>query len=159
MFYSKLSYSILSLFSSILVCLSQSILKHILIYICFSSSSGRGRSIDDQVLELALMTNYSQSTFMWTVASSLSVFAQIQYCLGWSSNKRSSKIGKMCLLCGNFEFSLKFMCQCVDVNYISRISLCRVFSHRHSRIFRKPRRERYRKLSPRITRCRLCECH
>ena len=67
--------------------------------------------------------------------------------------------GKMCLLCGNFEFSLKFMCQCVDVNYISRISLCRVFSHRHSRIFRKPRRERYRKLSPRITRCRLCECH
>ena len=27
--------------------------------------------------------------------------------------------GKMCLLCGNFEFSLKFMCQCVDVNYIS----------------------------------------
>ena len=31
--------------------------------------------MDDQVLDLALMTNYSQSTFMWTVASSLSVFA------------------------------------------------------------------------------------
>ena len=38
----------------------------ILIYIWLSSSSGR--SIDDQVLDLALMTNYSQSTFMWTVA-------------------------------------------------------------------------------------------
>ena len=31
--------------------------------------------MDDQVLDLALMTNYSQSTFMWTVASSSSVFA------------------------------------------------------------------------------------
>ena len=53
-------------------------------YIIFwlSSSSGRGRSMDDQLLDLALMTNYSQSTFTWTVASSLSVFAQIQYCPG-----------------------------------------------------------------------------
>ena len=25
--------------------------------------------MDDQLLDLALMTNYSQSTFMWTVAS------------------------------------------------------------------------------------------
>ena len=40
-----------------------------------SSSSGRGRSIDDQLLDLALMINCSQCTFMWTVASSLSVFA------------------------------------------------------------------------------------
>ena len=34
--------------------------------------------MNDQVLDLALMTKYetySQSTFMWTVASSLSVFA------------------------------------------------------------------------------------
>ena len=44
-------------------------------------------SIDDQVLDLAFMTNYSQSTFMRTVASSLSVFAQIQYCPGRSSNR------------------------------------------------------------------------
>ena len=50
-------------------------LKHVLIYIWLSSSSERGRSMDDQVLDLALMTNYSQSTFMWTVASPLSVFA------------------------------------------------------------------------------------
>ena len=34
------------------------------IYIWLSSSSGRGKSIDDQLLDLALMTNYSQSTFM-----------------------------------------------------------------------------------------------
>ena len=33
--------------------------------------------MDDQVLDLALMTNYSQSTFMWTVASSLSVLHPI----------------------------------------------------------------------------------
>ena len=38
--------------------------KRVLIYIWLSSSSGRGRSIDDQVLDLALMTNYSQSTFL-----------------------------------------------------------------------------------------------
>ena len=44
------------------------------------------KSIDDQLLDLALMTNYSQSTFTWTVASSLSIFAQIQYCPGWSCN-------------------------------------------------------------------------
>ena len=62
-------------------------LKHILTYVWLSSSSGRGKSIDDQLLDLALMTNYSQSTFTWTVASSLSVFAQIQYCPGWSSNR------------------------------------------------------------------------
>ena len=31
--------------------------------------------MEDQVLDLALMTNYSQSTFMWTVASSLSLLA------------------------------------------------------------------------------------
>ena len=52
--------------------------KHVLIYIWLSSSSGRERSIDDQLddqLDLALVTNYSQSTFMWTVASSLSIFA------------------------------------------------------------------------------------
>ena len=70
MFYAKLSCAIL--------CYSvvwYSILKHVLIYIWLSSSSGRGRSMDDQVLDLALMTNYSQSTFTWTVASSLSVFA------------------------------------------------------------------------------------
>ena len=52
--------------------------KACLVYIWLSSSSGRGRSINDQLLDLALTTihyNYSQSTFMWTVASSLSVFA------------------------------------------------------------------------------------
>ena len=36
---------------------------------------GKGRSINDQLLDLALMTNYSQFTFMRTVASSLPVFA------------------------------------------------------------------------------------
>ena len=54
---------------AMIFCLSYSILKHVLIYIWLSSSSGRGRSMDDQVLDLALMTNYSQSIFMWTVAS------------------------------------------------------------------------------------------
>ena len=54
--YSMVCYSVLSC-----------ALKHVLIYIWLSSSSGRGRSIDDQVLDLALVTNYSQSTFMWTV--------------------------------------------------------------------------------------------
>ena len=29
-------------------------------------------------------SNYSQSTFMWTVTNSLSVFSWIQYCLGFS---------------------------------------------------------------------------
>ena len=68
-------------FCSILVCLSVFYSKHVLVYICLSSSSGRGKSIDDQVLDLALMTNYSQSTFMWTVASLLSVLSGlvIQY--------------------------------------------------------------------------------
>ena len=46
---------------------------YVLIYIWLLSSSGRGRNIDDQVLDLALMTNYSQSTFMchccWLVVS------------------------------------------------------------------------------------------
>ena len=60
--------------------------KHVLICIWLSLLSGRGRSIDDQLLDLALMTNYSQSTFMWIVTSSLSVFAQIQYYPSWSSN-------------------------------------------------------------------------
>ena len=45
-------------------------------YIYLSSSNGRGRSTDDQLFDLAFMNNYSQSTFMWTVAScSLSVFS------------------------------------------------------------------------------------
>ena len=40
------------------------------LYIWLSSSSGRGRSIEDQLLDLDLMTNSnSQSTFMWTVVS------------------------------------------------------------------------------------------
>ena len=39
-------------------------LKYVLVYIWLSSSSGSGRSIDDQLLDLALTTNYSQSTFM-----------------------------------------------------------------------------------------------
>ena len=69
-----------NMIQNVMLCCRMS-LKHVLIYIL--SSSGRGRSIDDQ---LDLMTNYSQSTFTWIVASSLSVFAQIQYCLGWSSN-------------------------------------------------------------------------
>ena len=69
MFYARLSYTML--FCDFLVCLST--VKHVLIYIWLSSSSGRGRSMDDQVLDLALMTNYS--IFMWTVASSSSVFA------------------------------------------------------------------------------------
>ena len=34
-------------------------LKHVLIYIWLSSSSRRGRIIDDQLLDLALMSNYS----------------------------------------------------------------------------------------------------
>ena len=78
MIYAKLSYGILYyaiLWYSLVFCLPCSILKHVLIYIWLSSSSGSGRSMDDQVLDLALITNYSQSTFMWTVASSLSVFA------------------------------------------------------------------------------------
>ena len=33
------------------------------VYIWLSSSSGRERCIDDQLLDLALVTNYSQSTF------------------------------------------------------------------------------------------------
>ena len=64
----ELCYDILSLLSVSLY----SILKRVLIYISLSSSSGREKSIDDQLLDLALVTNYSQSTFMWTVASSLS---------------------------------------------------------------------------------------
>ena len=76
MFYAKLSYAMLCysmVFCAMLFFLMS--LKHVLIYIWLSSSSGRGRSIDDQVLDLVLITNYSQSTFMWTVASSLSVFS------------------------------------------------------------------------------------
>ena len=46
-----------------------SVSKHVPIYIWLSSSSGRGRSVDDQVLDLALMTNYSQSTFTLLVVS------------------------------------------------------------------------------------------
>ena len=34
------------------------------IYIWLSSSNGRGRSIGDQLLDLAFMINHSQSTFM-----------------------------------------------------------------------------------------------
>lgn len=37
-------------------------------------------------LDLVLMTNFSQSSFMWTITNLLSVFALIQHCLGWSSN-------------------------------------------------------------------------
>ena len=50
LWYSVLYCSILSL-----VCLCD-ILNHVLIYIWLSSSSGRGRSMDDQVLDLALFT-------------------------------------------------------------------------------------------------------
>ena len=67
MFYAELCY--------VMLCYTVLSLEHVLIYIWLSSSSGRGRSIDDQVLDLALVTNYSQSTFIWTVANSLSVFA------------------------------------------------------------------------------------
>ena len=49
-------------------------------------SKWRGRSIDGQLLDLALMTNYSQSSFTWTATNSFSVLTQIQYCPGWSSN-------------------------------------------------------------------------
>ena len=78
MFYAKLSYAQLCcsvIFCIIIVSLSLSLSLSIYIYIWLSSSSERRRSIDDQVLDLALMTNYSQSTFMWTVASSFSLFA------------------------------------------------------------------------------------
>ena len=64
MFYARLSYTML--FCSILVCLSLYIFGY------HPQVEGEG---DDQVLDLALMTNYSQFTFMWTVSSSLSVFA------------------------------------------------------------------------------------
>ena len=37
-----------------------------------------------ELLDLTLMTNYSQPAFMWIVTNSLSVFALIQYCPGWS---------------------------------------------------------------------------
>ena len=47
--------------------------KHVLV--CFWLSSSWGRSIDDELLNLALMPNYSQSTFMWTVTNS------VLYCL------------------------------------------------------------------------------
>ena len=38
---------------------------------------------------LPLWLTIHSPLFMWTVASLLSVFAQIQYCLGWSSNNIS----------------------------------------------------------------------
>ena len=71
--------------------------------------------MDDQVLDLALMTNYSQSTFMLTVASSLSLLAQIRYCLGWSSNTNldldSSVTVEFCLGIGlNIVSSKKRIC-------------------------------------------------
>ena len=71
MFYA-LEYDIECLYNDLECFMLSNVSKHVLIYIWLSSSSGRGKSINDQLLDLALMTNYSQSTFM---CSSLSVFA------------------------------------------------------------------------------------
>ena len=49
---------------------SEASFQHVFIYFRLSlSTEGRGRSIDNQLLDFALTTSYSQSTFKWTITN------------------------------------------------------------------------------------------